>query len=34
MADEWGTHPTADGKVVWATISVKQAETQTRRSET
>jgi len=22
MADEWGCHPTADGKVVWATIGV------------
>jgi len=24
MADEWGSHPTADGKVVWATISTKR----------
>jgi hypothetical protein len=22
MADEWGCHPTADGKVVWAAISI------------
>lgn len=22
MADAWGSHPTADGKIVWATISV------------
>jgi anti-sigma regulatory factor (Ser/Thr protein kinase) len=29
MADEWGTHPTADGKVVWATISVNATGTQT-----
>jgi anti-sigma regulatory factor (Ser/Thr protein kinase) len=25
MADRWGSHPTADGKVVWATISVPPA---------
>jgi hypothetical protein len=24
MADQWGSHPTADGKVVWATISTKR----------
>ncbi|HEY7173460.1 MAG TPA: ATP-binding protein [Micromonosporaceae bacterium] len=24
MADEWGCHSTADGKVVWATISIGQ----------
>ncbi len=24
MADGWGCHPTADGKVVWASISVKK----------
>jgi anti-sigma regulatory factor (Ser/Thr protein kinase) len=33
MADEWGTHPTADGKVVWATISVKPPHTPSRRSD-
>jgi anti-sigma regulatory factor (Ser/Thr protein kinase) len=33
MADEWGTHPTADGKVVWATISVKPASDQSARSQ-
>ena len=24
MTDAWGSHPTADGKVVWATIGVRR----------
>lgn len=33
MAEKWGTHPTAGGKVVWATISVKAAGTRAGRGE-